>query len=137
MSAYVVVDSSVAYKWWYRQDEPGADLADALLEDHLAGRVMIAAPTTLPVELANALRYSRMPMEHVYEIIGLIGDAHIHLFYPQTADLQEATELAVRHGMTVYDALFLQLAEKLRCPLVTSDRRAFAGVETPGDVRLI
>lgn len=137
MSIQIVVDSSVAYKWHYRNDEPGVEIADALLTDHLAGRVVLSAPTTLPVEIANALRYSGLPPERVSEIIDLIGAAQIHLFHPTTKTLQRAADLAFRHGMSVYDALFLELAEHLRCPLYTSDRKAFARIDTPVEIRLI
>lgn len=137
MSIQVVVDSSVAYKWHYRNDEPGVETADALLADHLAGRVQLTAPTTMPVETANALRYSNLTPERVAEIIELIGAARIHLFHTSTSTLVHAAELASKHGMSVYDALFLELAERLQCPLYTADRKAFADLDTTVDIRLI
>ena len=137
MSIQIVVDSSVAYKWHYRNDEPGVEIADALLADHLAGSVVLAAPTTLTVELANSLRYSGLPPKRVSENIDLIGAARIHLFHASTKTLQRAAELAFEHGISVYDALFLQLAEHLRCPLYTSDRKAFADIETTVDIRFV
>lgn len=137
MSIQIVVDTSVAYKWCYRNDEPGVEIADALLADHLAGRVVLSAPTTLPVEIANALRYSDLPPERVAEIIDLVGAAQIHLYHSSTEALLRATDLAFEHGMSVYDALFLELAAQLRCPLYTSDRKAFARIATPVEIRLI
>jgi len=137
MSIQVVIDSSVAYKWHYRNDEPGVEIADEMLSDHLAGRVVLSAPTTMPIEIANTLRYSGLPAERVSEIIDLLGAAAIHLFHPSTETLLRATHLAFKHGMSVYDALFLELAERLRYPLYTSDRRAFTNVDTPVDIRLL
>ncbi len=137
MSDLAVIDSSVAYKWHYRNDEVGVEVADALLADHLIGRVILSAPTTLPVEIANALRYSGQPSVRVSEIIDLIGAAQIHLYHPSTETLLRAADLAFAHGTSVYDALFLELAERLRCPLYTSDRRAFARIETPVEIRLV
>lgn len=137
MSIHAVVDTSVAYKWFYRDDEPGVAEADALLEAHLHGRLMLAAPTTLPVEMANALRYSGRALERVTGIIALLDDAHIQLFHPGTDDLQDAVRLAVEHDISIYDALFLALACKLGCPLVTSDRKAFARPGLPGEIHLI
>jgi predicted nucleic acid-binding protein len=51
--------------------------------------------------------------------------------------LRTATDLACRHNLSVYDALFLQLAEELDCPLVSADRRAFAGIDSPVEILLL
>jgi len=82
------------------------------------------------------LRYSGLPPERVSEIIDLIGTARIHLFHPSTDTLRRAAVLAFEHGMSVYDALSLELAERLQCPLYTSDRKGFAG-ETCVEIRLV
>jgi predicted nucleic acid-binding protein len=132
-----VVDASVAYKWCYREDEEGVAQADELLEDHHAGRVMISGPTSLPVELANALRYSRQSPERIAELIDLIDAVHLHLYYTDPELLKSATRLALEHRLSVYDAVYLALAERLSCPLITSDRKAFDQPGLPAEVRFI
>ena len=49
------------YKVTVSLPEHLVEIADELLADHLAGDVVLSAPTTLPIELANALRYSGLP----------------------------------------------------------------------------
>jgi len=137
VSIQVVVDSCVAYKWYYRNDEPGVDAAEELLADQLAGRVVLAAPTTLPIELANALRHSELPTAQVTEIIDLIDAVRIQLFHVTTGSLKKAAELALAHNLSVYDAVFLELARELRCPLITSDRRAFGDIDGGVEIRFI
>jgi predicted nucleic acid-binding protein len=137
MSRLVVVDSSVACKWYYRVNEPGADSADALLEAQRVGDVALVAPATLPVEVSNAVRYTPLPQDLVLDIIEMIALARVGLYGITGSRLHAAAILAYRHKLSIYDALFLQLAEELDCPLVTADRRAFANIETPIEIRLI
>lgn len=137
MSIQIVVDSCVAYKWFYRDDEPGLEAADALIQAHADGHIILAAPTTLPVELSNALRYSRLPEDRVLEIVDLVEAANVMLYFTSADRLKQAMALALRHDISIYDALFLQLAAELDCPLVTADRRAFAGIDTPVEIRLL
>ncbi len=51
----VVLDASVALKWRLR-DEEATQQADALLEDFLAGKLVLLTPTLFDYEIANALR---------------------------------------------------------------------------------
>jgi predicted nucleic acid-binding protein len=137
MSRLLIVDSSVAYKWYYKADEPGAFEADALLVAQLAGECVLAAPATLPVEVSNAMRYTRLPQDTVLDIIELIALARVDLYGITGPRLRSAAILAYRHKLSIYDALFLALAEELDCPLVTADRKAFANLDTKVEIRLI
>ncbi len=137
MSIQVVVDSCVAYKWFYKENEAGLEEAEDLLQSHLDGNRIISAPTILPVEIANALLSSGLPLEQTDEILDLLESARLHLYYTGTRQLQRASALARKHRIGIYDALFLALAEELGCPLVTADHRAFADIETSIDIKLL
>jgi predicted nucleic acid-binding protein len=137
MNSPVVVDSCVAYKWFYRENEHGLAQADELLQAHLDRQVVLVGPTTLPVELSNTLRYARLSEEEVLHTIELIEAAKVELFPTTTRRLQHATVLALAHSLCIYDALFLALAEELDCPLVTADRKAFANLDTKVEIRFI
>lgn len=133
----VVVDSSVAFKWFHPSNEQRVDEANALLYGHETGSILLAAPINLHEELANALRYSSLPRDEVMEIVEGLDEWRIKLFEPTPSRLTSATALAYQHNVSVHDALFLALAEELQCPLVTADRRAFAGIETEVEIRLL
>jgi predicted nucleic acid-binding protein len=133
----VVVDSSVAYKWLSDVGEESVVEAREMLDSAESGAMLLAAPATLHVELANALRYSCLEPDDAVEIIDEFESFHVELFEPTTARLHAAAELAYLHNLSVYDALFLALAEELGCAFVTADRRAFAGLDTGVEIRLL
>ncbi len=137
MSVSVVVDTSVAFKWFVQAGEDSVEKAFALLADQAAGLHTLTAPASLPVELANALRYSKHQPDDVLDALENLDLSHVELFEPTSERLHAGGVLAYRHGLSIYDALFLALAEELRCPLVTADRRAFARIDSPIEIRLL
>lgn len=137
MTVPLVVDTSVAYKWLAPAGEDGADAADALLAAHLSGEVALAAPASLPLELANGVRYAGLTMDDSIELVEEFERLHIELFDLDAALLGHATRLAFEHRTSVYDAVFLALAREIDCDLVTADRRAFARTAPQPDVRLL
>ena len=132
-----VVDTSVVFKWFGAHDEAGTDEALGLLDAHAAGTRVLIAPASMPLELANSLRYSGMAVDAVLEIVGGVGLTHIESFELSSERLERATDLALEHDISVYDAVFLALAHERGCPLVTADRKAFAGIETTVAVELL
>ncbi|MBU4556567.1 MAG: type II toxin-antitoxin system VapC family toxin [Actinobacteria bacterium] len=138
MSAKLVVDTSVAFTWLVSSDEDSVVHAQALLDASRTGTCMLAAPSTLSIELANALRYSRrIDPKQALVLVEQLASLGVELFATTVQRVHVATALAYRHNISVYDALFLQLASELDCPLLTADRRAFANIDAQVDIRLL
>lgn len=133
----LVVDTSVAFKWFHPFGEDSVGVATEILDAHEAGSLLICAPASLHFELANSLRFSRLEPGDVMELAGKLHEYRVELAKATPSRLAEAVRLSYHHRISVYDSLFLQLAEELACPLVTADRRAFAGIDTPIEIRLL
>lgn len=137
MTPLAVIDSSVAFKWFWQADESGVAEAFALLDASAHNELVLVAPGSLTLELANALRYSGHTRENVLAAIEQLDLPHLEIVDVTPGRLHAAALLSYRHGISVYDALFLALAEELDCPLYTSDRKAFARIETAVEIHLI
>lgn len=119
----LVVDCSVAVAW-YLPDETSA--AAALILDHVTADGA-AVPFLFQAEFANSLlmaeRRKRIPdgfhrkafmeLESLQLLIDADGREHVW---------STTSRLANRYGLTVYDAAYLELAQRLRLPLATFDK---------------
>ncbi|MBN2847387.1 MAG: type II toxin-antitoxin system VapC family toxin [Coriobacteriia bacterium] len=118
----VVVDSSVAVKWYKCEGESGLDAAWALLEQHQTAEVTIAVPGHFAAEVLNGLQYARLGLDQVQAAAAALGDVDL-VTVPLTRHLTEpAVTLARTHNLTINDALFPALATLLDAELVTADR---------------
>ena len=125
------VDASVAVKWFVPEDD--AERARALLEAHEDGRVLLAAPVLLVYEVLNALRYeSRVGADAAVAAARDLIDLQIALDPASPDLLADAVRLAYRTGLTVYDASYLALAERLGCPLYSADAAQLASAGSRG-----
>ncbi len=98
-------------------------------------------PSQWPVEvdtaLLNATRRGRVRVEECPEIFSSIDALPIEIEPVSTERMWgRALGLADRHGLSVYDAAYLELAHRMRLPLATLDRELASaalatGVETP------
>jgi predicted nucleic acid-binding protein len=122
----VVIDSSIAVKWIKPQGEEHVVEAFALIAAHQAGEIELAAPTHLLLEVMNALWSHHATTERIQEALDLLLGLRMTLIAPDAVLLGRAADLAVRHSLTIYDAVFAALAESLGCELVTDDRQLAA-----------
>ncbi len=132
----VVVDASVAVKWFIPED--GAAEADALL----AQRTPLIAPALLWIEVASVLwklaRRGALPPEAAEGVLAASQRYPVEIV--DTAPLLgEALRLALATGATVYDALYLAAAIAHDGTLVTADQRLADVIkaEHRGRVRLL
>ena len=132
----IVVDASVSLKWII--DEAGTSDALALLD-----RGAIHAPDFLLVEVANVLwsKVRRQVIPRPQADAGYEAIAAVPMFLVPVGELTApARSVAFALDLTVYDAIYAALAQRLDCPLATADRALAAAIEaagTPGSAMLI
>jgi len=113
-----VVDASVAAKWLAPEAE--SEHAAGLLDAHLL------VPDLLFAEVANVLwkKQRRAEIDSNTAAAAMRWLTHAPLHVHENAPLASAAlALAVRLGHPAYDCIYLALALRERCTLVTADRR--------------
>jgi predicted nucleic acid-binding protein len=119
-----VLDSNIAVKWVLEEDL--SDKARSLREDYLRGVHELRSPDVFLVEAAHALtrahRQGRIIPSEVDVFMSdlLTSLPHFHLYRPL---LPRAIELSLAVRIGVYDCLYVALAEREGCELLTADDR--------------
>jgi predicted nucleic acid-binding protein len=118
-----VLDNSVALAWCFEDEQTPAIMA--LLDRVVATGAM--APLLWPLEALNGLlvaeRRRRLEPAKRAELAGLLRALPIMLD-DETADKswEDTLRLAERFTLSVYDATYLELAQRRRLPLASMDR---------------
>lgn len=118
LSRYVV-DASVAVKWHLR-DEADLEHADALLTDFREGRIQLIAPEQIRYEVPSAIRNSlRTGRLTPSEARTAIADFLAWRFPTVRTDVLVLAgyDWALRIGCSLYDGLYVGLAQMAGCPL--------------------
>ncbi|MHB0878181.1 MAG: type II toxin-antitoxin system VapC family toxin [Anaerolineae bacterium] len=122
----VVPDTSVLIKW-FRQEEVLALQALLLRSEYLSGAVALVVPTLLAYELANVLALKAdIPDDRVEQAVADLYDMELQWVEPSLQSVSCACRLAREHGLTVYDATFVALAESRAAVFLTADGRLAA-----------
>ena len=132
-----VLDCSVTMAWIFPDEATKA--TDRLRETLIEARAF--APSLWPVEVGNVLlvatRRGRIRANEWPQIRAYLSALPIEIDPVSVVRTWSASiELAHVHQLSVYDAMYLELAVRLRMPLATLDRPLWnaalaAGVEVP------
>jgi predicted nucleic acid-binding protein len=123
----VVVDASVAAKWFLPENGEGlADQALALLDKYDKKEVQFVVPDLFYVEIANAIwkavHVGRVPRAYGDQALVLLTQREFPTV-PSLKLLDRAFPIAIAHGRTVYDSLYVALAVQAKTQLITADER--------------
>ncbi len=124
MTLYVVA-ASVAAKWFLAEEH--ADVAAWLLNSAHD----LIAPDLLATEIANVLLKRSRPGQ----ISAADADAVVAVLpgmvrlRPSLPLMRPALAIALAHGPSIYDALYVALSLREACPVVTADRRLYNALE--------
>ncbi len=120
--ARYVLDASVAAKWFTRHEEADREKAVALRALHLAGRCVLVLPEFSLLEIVNAVRYSgRADEGDAIQALGLLEKLRLGIIPLDWELLRKATAIAWGFQVSLYDASYVALAERLGSPFLTAD----------------
>ncbi len=127
-----VLDCSVTMAWVF-QDE-ATDKTDALRDSLVTDLAVV--PELWPIEVANVLlvatRRGRLAEDDWRRIFADLRALPIEID-PDTSDQAlQILNLAHRHGISAYDAAYMELALRMHLPLATLDRRLAAACRSAG-----
>jgi predicted nucleic acid-binding protein len=117
-----VVDTSIVMSWCFEDEENS--YAEAVLESLESAQAFV--PAIWPLEVGNVLlvaeRKKRLSQAAVVRFLSLLDGLPITV-EQETRDrmLKEIVSLAREHGLSTYDASYLDLAMRLDLPLATQD----------------
>ncbi|HMW24091.1 MAG TPA: type II toxin-antitoxin system VapC family toxin [Burkholderiaceae bacterium] len=126
-----VVDASVAAAW-FLPDE-ATPFTEAALNATAGGGVWVPALWRLEIGnlLLGAERRRRITSDKRVELVALAAAVRLQVDR-EPVDMVALDALAARHGLTTYDASYLELALRRRLPLATLDKALLAAMLSAG-----
>jgi predicted nucleic acid-binding protein len=123
-----VVDASVVAKW-ILPGEPSEENALNLKSNHLSGITHLCAPSLVVNEVGNslwtAIKRKRIVREEAYEALKALDDLHISLHQFNWSEISAVLQIAVKTDLTIYDASYLFLSEKMKAQVITADDKMY------------
>ena len=117
-----VIDASVLVKWFLHEKEADRDRALALRDLHISRRSTLFIPQLALLEVLNAVRFSPKADEEDGEMaLETLHDLHLETRPAELDLLRKANAISWGYKITIYDALYVGLAEQVGHPLITAD----------------
>ena len=103
--------------------EEHTDKALELRQRYADDEIEVVVPDLVLNELANALRYNpNFDQEDVKDAIQSIFDMDFEILATSPEILKLATDISFEFETTIYDSIYLALAESLECVTITTDQ---------------
>lgn len=133
----IILDSSVALKWIF-DDEDAHEDAIKYRQRHMSGEEMIIVPSLFFYEIANVLATKiKLSASDAVEIFSMFWNLDFEIFDFGLENFLSAINLSVHYKVSVYDAVYIELAKKLNCNLITADRKLYENIREIKQVRLL
>ncbi|MBE0480830.1 MAG: type II toxin-antitoxin system VapC family toxin [Dehalococcoidia bacterium] len=118
----LVLDASVGVKWFSSKDEASLVQALAIRDAHIEGHALIVVPDLFFYEVANAIAQKQaIPPEAVQSAVASMFALGITAVSIDPDLLDASVTLSRQIRITVYDSIYIAVAMKHDCPLVTAN----------------
>ena len=116
-----IIDASIVVKWFVVEENSKKALD--IRNDHINGNIKIIVPDLTFIEVLNALKYKGKTEEDLKEANKDLWDIQLQIIKTTSFTLNKAIEIALKHDITLYDALYISLSTIYGCPLITADKK--------------
>lgn len=127
----VIVDASVAFKWFLNNEED-IDQALTILTLHQNEQNIILVPDLLFYELANAwVTKTALTVKGIKTFLNDLQNINLKIGVVNFDLLNQAAVLSKKYKISLYDATYLALAKQKKCLLITADQKLIGKVNLP------
>ena len=113
----IVLDASVLIKWFIQ--EVDSKLALKLKEGLLRDKINIAVPDLILYEILNVLRFKAgITQEAIETVLPALFTLGLEIITPSQRLLREALYLSFASGLSIYDCIYIALANELNAFLI-------------------
>lgn len=104
--------------------------ARRILDDLKSGRIEIAVPDILPLEILNAIIKGKdLSTEEANKTLKNLLEMPIKIMEISLPVLEKTSKLMKEYDMASYDAYFLALAQYENCQLISDDQKAHGKIK--------
>lgn len=128
----LVVDSSVIVKWLVAEKEEWMGQALKLLDKLKSEAVEVVAPVLAKHEVINVIKHKSLTDPEKTLCIENLYDLPIKYFDVSRKQARNGWDIAEKMAITFYDAVFMELAQRLNATLITANpkhQKSFPGVK--------
>ena len=122
----IILDASVAAKWFVLPGEPYEAQAIDLLQRQLRGEIQFFVPDLFWAEIGNVLlkatRRNRCTPDQAEQSIRLVRKQDLTTF-PCVEYLEQSFSIARQFGCSFYDSIYVALAVESNATLITADEK--------------
>ena len=114
-----IVDASIILKWFLNEED--SDKALILKEKYMQKEILLIIPDLLFIEVANVLKYKKQNLEKINMANEYLWDLQLNIKGINKDFLYKAIEISLKYNLTVYDSIYIALAQSYDCELITAD----------------
>ncbi|MBI4999742.1 type II toxin-antitoxin system VapC family toxin [Candidatus Gottesmanbacteria bacterium] len=117
-----ILDTSIIIKWFLQEED--SDRALNLLDKIKNQSLEAITPSIVFLELTNALFFSGHPtLEATQKAIRDFSSLGLEIITPDIPLIEKTISQMFKWDIASYDALFITLAEEIKVPLITADKK--------------
>ena len=118
-----VLDASVIVKEF--SNEIDTDKTIRLIKSHINNEISIIVPELLFIEVLNAFRFKNKDIEAIKKINSDLEGFQFEVQKITKSLLDKSIEISINNNLTIYDSIYVALAQFNGCPLITSDKALY------------